>query len=188
MGLSGSTTLTEPYGSRVEFEAKNRLTVGNIVGFIRRPVDPHGTGAKVTCPKEFLEKTVYLVITPEDWPEDRPRRRRQACATTSHGPPPPAHPPPELLDDYVTAENPVRFIDAFVDNLNGAKGRFPGELSVPVNPTPRAKPKGRSGPSGLSRPPGAGIRAPGSLCEGAGGGDAAESGGAAEVHLRLPGP
>lgn len=25
---------------------------------------------------------------------------------------------PELLDDYVTEENPVRFIDAFVDNLN----------------------------------------------------------------------
>ena len=61
----------------VEFEAKNKLTLENIVGFIRRPVVPHGTGAKVTCPKEFLGKTVYLVITNEDWPEDRPRRRRQ---------------------------------------------------------------------------------------------------------------
>lgn len=62
----------------VEFEATSKLTVENIVGFIRRPVVPHGTGAKVTCPKEFLGKTVYLVITHEEWPEDRPRRRRQA--------------------------------------------------------------------------------------------------------------
>lgn len=62
----------------VHLEATNKLTVENIVGFIRRPVVPHGTGAKVTCPREFLGKTVYLVITDEDWPEDRPRRRRQA--------------------------------------------------------------------------------------------------------------
>ncbi len=62
----------------VEFEATSKLTVENIVGFIRRPVVPHGTGAKVTCPKEFLGKTVYLVITDEEWPEDRPRRQRRA--------------------------------------------------------------------------------------------------------------
>ena len=62
----------------VEFEATSKLTVENIVGFIRRPVVPHGTGAKVTCPKEFLGKTVYLVINDEEWPEDRPRRQRRA--------------------------------------------------------------------------------------------------------------
>ena len=62
----------------VHLEATNRLTVENIVGFIRRPVVPHGTGAKVTCPREFLGKTVYLVITDEDWPEDRPRGRKRA--------------------------------------------------------------------------------------------------------------
>ena len=59
----------------VHLEAKTKLTIDNIVGFIRRPVVPHGTGAKVTCPKEFLGKTVFLVITHEEWPEDRPRRR-----------------------------------------------------------------------------------------------------------------
>ena len=62
----------------VDLEVTNKLTVENIVGFIRRPVVPHGTGAKVTCPREFLGKTVYLVIPDEDWPEDRPRRRRPA--------------------------------------------------------------------------------------------------------------
>ncbi len=59
----------------VKLETKTTLTVDGIVGYIRRPVVPHGTGAKVTCPKEYLGKTAFLVITDEDWPEDRPRRR-----------------------------------------------------------------------------------------------------------------
>ena len=50
----------------VKLEVQTKLTVDGIVGFIRRPVVPHGTGAKVTCPKEFLGKTVYLVITDEE--------------------------------------------------------------------------------------------------------------------------
>jgi putative transposon-encoded protein len=62
----------------IHLEATNRLTVDDIVGFIRRPVVPHGTGAKVTCPKEFLGRMVYLVITDEKWPEELPRRRRRS--------------------------------------------------------------------------------------------------------------
>jgi putative transposon-encoded protein len=61
---------------RAKLEAKAKLTVDGIVGYVRRPVVPHGTGAKVTCPKEYLGKMAILVITDEDWPEDRPRRRR----------------------------------------------------------------------------------------------------------------
>ena len=60
----------------VHLETKTKLTVDGIVGFVRRPVVPHGTGAKVTCPKEFLGKTVYLVITDEDWRESTPRGDR----------------------------------------------------------------------------------------------------------------
>jgi putative transposon-encoded protein len=59
----------------VKLEPKTTLTVDGIVGYILRPVVPHGTGAKVTCPREYLGKTAFLVITDEDWPEDRPRRR-----------------------------------------------------------------------------------------------------------------
>ena len=55
---------------KVKFEAKSRLTVEGIVGFMRRQVTPYGTGAKVTCPKEFLGKTAYLVITDEKWEEE----------------------------------------------------------------------------------------------------------------------
>ena len=55
---------------RVDFETKTRLVVENIVGFVKRKVTPYGTGAKVTCPKEFLGKTAYLVITNEKWEEE----------------------------------------------------------------------------------------------------------------------
>ncbi len=33
---------------------------------------------------------------------------------------------PELVDDYVGTDNPVRFIDAFVDRLNLAAAGFIG--------------------------------------------------------------
>jgi putative transposon-encoded protein len=52
---------------KVDFVATNELRLKGIVGFIKRKVTPHGTGAKVTCPKEYLGKTVYLVITNEPW-------------------------------------------------------------------------------------------------------------------------
>lgn len=54
----------------VKVERRTKLTVDGIVGFLRRPVVPHGTGAKVTCPKEFLGKMVYLVITDKDWEDE----------------------------------------------------------------------------------------------------------------------
>jgi len=44
---------------------KNELKIKNIRGFLKRKVTPFGTSAKVDCPKEYLGKTVYLVITNE---------------------------------------------------------------------------------------------------------------------------
>ena len=52
---------------KVNFQTTNELTLKGIVGFVKRKVTPHGTGAKVTCPKEYLGKTAYLVITNEPW-------------------------------------------------------------------------------------------------------------------------
>lgn len=52
---------------KVNFKTTNELTLKGIVGFVKRKVTPHGTGAKVTCPKEYLGKTAYLVITEEPW-------------------------------------------------------------------------------------------------------------------------
>jgi len=47
------------------------LTRGRLVlteeieGFIQKKATPFGTGAKVDCPKEFLGRTVYLVVCKE---------------------------------------------------------------------------------------------------------------------------
>ena len=54
---------------KVKLETRTRLVVENMIGFMKRQVTPYGTGAKVTCPKEFLGKTAYLVITNERWKE-----------------------------------------------------------------------------------------------------------------------
>lgn len=36
-----------------------------IEGFIQKKATPFGTGAKVDCPKEFIGRTVYLVVCKE---------------------------------------------------------------------------------------------------------------------------
>jgi len=46
----------------VKLEVETALHLKNLRGFFIRKVTPFGTGAKVDCPKEFLGKTVYLVI------------------------------------------------------------------------------------------------------------------------------
>jgi len=47
---------------RIEIDqGKLRLTE-DIIGFFRKTVTRFGTGAKVDCPKEFLGKTVYVVV------------------------------------------------------------------------------------------------------------------------------
>jgi putative transposon-encoded protein len=55
---------------KVKFVVTNELKLKGIVGFVKRKVTPHGTGAKVTCPKEHLGKTAYLIITDEEWTEE----------------------------------------------------------------------------------------------------------------------
>jgi len=61
---------------KVDFQTTNELTLTGIIGFIKRKVTPHGTGAKVTCPKEYLGKTVYLVITDEPWNPEKENSER----------------------------------------------------------------------------------------------------------------
>ena len=47
---------------RIPVINKTRLVVEGIEGFMIREVTPFGTSAKVSCPKEFLGKKVYLVF------------------------------------------------------------------------------------------------------------------------------
>ncbi len=50
---------------RVKLETESELKLSNIEGFLRKKVTSFGTGAKVDCPKEYLGKTVYLVVINE---------------------------------------------------------------------------------------------------------------------------
>jgi len=50
---------------KVKIEVTTKLSVEGIIGFIKRKVTPFGTGAKVDCPKEYMGKTVYLVVLKE---------------------------------------------------------------------------------------------------------------------------
>ena len=45
-----------------KLEAKTQLKVQGILGFMKKKVTKFGTGAKVDCPKEYLGKSVYLVV------------------------------------------------------------------------------------------------------------------------------
>lgn len=47
---------------KVELKATNSLEIENIQGYLVRKVTKFGNGAKVDCPKEYLDRTVYLVI------------------------------------------------------------------------------------------------------------------------------
>lgn len=48
---------------KIKLISKSKLILENIEGFLKRKVVPVGNSAKVNCPKEYLGKKVYLVIT-----------------------------------------------------------------------------------------------------------------------------
>ena len=50
---------------RVNIEKTTEITVKGISGFVKKKVTKFGTGAKVDCPKEYLGRTVYLVVCNE---------------------------------------------------------------------------------------------------------------------------
>ena len=47
---------------KVGINTKNKLFVENIEGFVKRQVTKFGNSSKVSCPKEYLGKEVYLVF------------------------------------------------------------------------------------------------------------------------------
>ena len=50
---------------RIKIEKTTEITIRGISGFLKKKVTKFGTGAKVDCPKEYLDKTVYLVVCNE---------------------------------------------------------------------------------------------------------------------------
>lgn len=47
---------------KILMKKRTKLEISGICCFLKRKVTKFGTGAKVDCPKEFLDKEVYLVI------------------------------------------------------------------------------------------------------------------------------
>ena len=47
---------------KMPINVTNRLEIKGIQGFFVKTVTKFGTSAKVDCPKEFIGRTVYLVI------------------------------------------------------------------------------------------------------------------------------
>ncbi len=47
---------------KVKFTKKTKFSIEGIEGFFKKKVTPFGTGAKIDCPKEYLDKTVYIII------------------------------------------------------------------------------------------------------------------------------
>lgn len=47
---------------KVTIQTQTHLEVDGIEGFFVRKVTKFGNSAKVDCPKEYIDRTVYLVI------------------------------------------------------------------------------------------------------------------------------
>jgi putative transposon-encoded protein len=47
---------------RIQLNVQTHLELDGIQGFLVRKVTPFGNSAKVDCPKEYLGRTVYLVV------------------------------------------------------------------------------------------------------------------------------
>lgn len=47
---------------KIKIEKGKLILSEDVVGFFQKIVTRFGTGAKVDCPKEYLNKTVYVVV------------------------------------------------------------------------------------------------------------------------------
>ena len=47
---------------KIPMNVTNRLVIKDIQGFFVKTVTRFGTSVKVDCPKEFIGRTVYLVV------------------------------------------------------------------------------------------------------------------------------
>ena len=50
------------YMKKIKIIPETEVSIKNIEGFLKRKVTKFGTSAKVDCPKEYLDREVYLVI------------------------------------------------------------------------------------------------------------------------------
>ena len=51
---------------KIEINKGRLVLTEDVIGFFKKTVTKFGTGAKVDCPKEYLGKTVYLVVIKDE--------------------------------------------------------------------------------------------------------------------------
>ena len=51
------------YMKKILIYPKNEIKVKDIEGFFKKVVNSYGTGAKIDCPKVYLGKEVYVIVT-----------------------------------------------------------------------------------------------------------------------------
>jgi len=47
---------------RIEIDKGKLVLTEGVIGFYRKTVTKFGSGGKIDCPKEYLGKTVYVVV------------------------------------------------------------------------------------------------------------------------------
>jgi putative transposon-encoded protein len=50
---------------QIRVEKGKLILTDNVTGFFQKTVTPFGNGAKIDCPKEFLGRTVYVLVVEE---------------------------------------------------------------------------------------------------------------------------
>ena len=53
------------HSSVITIDEGKLVLTDNVIGFFQKTVTPFGNGAKINCPKEFLGRTVYIVVVEE---------------------------------------------------------------------------------------------------------------------------
>lgn len=47
---------------RLSLKHKTKVTVNGAIGYFIKKVTVFGTGAKIDCPKEYVGKTVHIIV------------------------------------------------------------------------------------------------------------------------------
>jgi putative transposon-encoded protein len=64
---------------KIRVHEATELTVRGVEGFFEKPVTKFGSGAKIDCPKQYLGRTVFVVIR-------KPGAKRHAPETSNEAP------------------------------------------------------------------------------------------------------
>ena len=51
---------------KIEVNHGRLVLSDKVIGFFQKTITKFGTGAKIDCPKEYLGKTVYVVIVDDE--------------------------------------------------------------------------------------------------------------------------